>query len=101
MISTSGVIETIAGTGPTVFSGDGGLAVDANLASPLCVIITTNGEIIFTDMDNERIRKISTIAETGAMGYSGDSGFATNAVFSLPTFLALNPASGDIYVTYT
>lgn len=78
-INTSGIITTIAGTGISGYSGDGGPATLAQLSFPGSVIID-NGNNLYIGDYNDVIRKIdvsgniSTFAGTGITGYSGDGG---------------------------
>ncbi|MCD9025805.1 S-layer homology domain-containing protein [Cohnella silvisoli] len=93
----SGEISTIAGTGASWYSGDGGPATDAQLNYPRGVVVDGSGNVYIVDRDNERIRKvdaasgtISTIAGTGVAGYSGDGGHATEAQLNQPRGIALD-----------
>lgn len=61
MISTSGIITTVAGTGVSGFSGDDGPALQAELSHPISVAIDGNGNMYIADLDNIRVRKINTI----------------------------------------
>ena len=79
------IVSTIAGTGSSGFSGDGGAATAAQI-KPGGICIDTLGNIYF--IDDFGIRKIntsgiiSTVAGTGTggiTGYSGDGGQATSA----------------------
>ena len=54
----TGIISTIAGTGEWAFGGDGGPATAAQLHMPLSLIVEPDGDILFTDMWNGRIRRI-------------------------------------------
>jgi len=54
----TGVITTLAGTGQTVFSGDGGVATKANLGGPLGIALDGAGNIYLSDYGNYRIRKV-------------------------------------------
>lgn len=101
-IDASGIITTIAGTGVTGFSGDGGLAVNAKLYSPNWVTVDAAGNIYIADASNMRIRKIntsgiiSTIAGDGTNGSAGDGGPATSA--SLNGNLGMTfDAAGNMY----
>jgi hypothetical protein len=69
-VGTDGIITTIAGTGEAGFSGDGGAAVDAQLARPYGVTPGADGEIFIADADNHRVRRIgpSGIIQTIAGG---------------------------------
>ena len=57
-ISPSGIITTIAGNGTVGFSGDGGPATAARLASPATMWLDDSNNIFIADNGNHRIRKI-------------------------------------------
>lgn len=65
-ISTAGIITTIAGTGTTGYSGDGGPATAAELHNPNYVFCTDSGDIYISDQVNNVVRKLtaSTTATT-------------------------------------
>ncbi len=77
----------------------------ANLAllnAPTGVALDSGGNLIITDTDNERIRKVTagdgliiTVAGNGSAGSSGDSGAATSATVDTPTAIAID-GSGNI-----
>ena len=54
----SGIIDTIVGSGVFGFSGDGGPAVEATLASPRGVALDGAGRILIADFFNNRIRQV-------------------------------------------
>jgi hypothetical protein len=58
-ISTNGIINTMVGTGTLGFSGDGGAATAANIYYPLDVTMDMDGNLFFSDVGNNRIRKVS------------------------------------------
>jgi len=60
MVDRSGIITTIAGTGVHGYSGDGGPAVQAELAFPRSVAVGTDGTVYIADINNNRIRKIDS-----------------------------------------
>ena len=102
--AATGIITTVAGNGIFGFSGDGGAATSARLASPLGVDVDSSGNLYIADSNNNRIRKvtvatgiITTVAGTGVFGFSGDSGAATSATFRRPTGVAVD-SSGNIYI---
>jgi sugar lactone lactonase YvrE len=84
-VDTHGVITTVAGTGTSGFSGDGGPATSARLDAPVYVEVDGKGNLYIADLHNHRIRRvdskgiITTFAGTGQAGFSGDGGPATKA----------------------
>lgn len=103
MVSTEGIISTIAGTGDSGFSGDGGPGVEALLSYPTGVAVAGDGALYIADTRNHRIRRlaadgtITTVAGTGAAGYSGDGGPATLARLHSPRGVAVSDA-GLLYI---
>ncbi len=81
-------LTTIAGTGTSGFSGDGGLATNAKLKNPQGVAVDAVHNLYIADSGNYRVRKvdtnniITTVAGDGTNGFSGDGGLATNASLS-------------------
>jgi uncharacterized protein YjdB len=102
-VTTGGVISTIAGTGASGFSGDGGAATAAIFDGPTGIAVDSVGNVYLCDESNNRIRKVSTsgtvttIAGTGVAGYSGDGGAATAAEVNYPIGIAIDTA-GNIYI---
>jgi trimeric autotransporter adhesin len=84
-INNSGMISTIAGNGTAGFSGDGGLATAAQLRNPYAIGIDVAGNIYFSDLLNERVRKI-----TFASGIETLSSMNNINVFPNPANLELN-----------
>jgi len=74
-IDKEGMIHRVAGTGQQGFSGDGGLAIQAQLNNPHSMIFDAMGNLYFTDRLNNRIRRIdkngiiTTIAGSPHAGY--------------------------------
>lgn len=99
----SGAVSTIAGTGVSGFSGDGGPATAARLASPSAVVADRNGNLYIADQTNNRVRRVSnrgtitTVAGNGTFGYSGDSGLAGSAALASPTGVDVD-ATGNVYI---
>ena len=58
-VSTSGIITTVAGNGVPGFSGDGGAATAAQLSLPYAVAVDAAANIVFTDLNNRRVRRVS------------------------------------------
>jgi gliding motility-associated-like protein len=86
-VSSTGIITTVAGNGSRGYSGDGGLAVNAEIAYPGSVVVDRAGNL-YTGDGNHVIRKIdpsgviTTYAGNGTYGYSGDGGPAILASLS-------------------
>jgi len=57
-VDTSGTITTIAGTGVSGFSGDGGAATAAQISFPEDVAVDASGHVYIADYNNMRIREI-------------------------------------------
>lgn len=87
------------------FSGDGGLAGNAEMGATVGqMAFDSAGDLYFTDTANQRVRRvdyttgiISTIAGNGTAGYSGDGGNATSAKLSNPTGVAVD-SQGSVYI---
>ena len=101
-VNTSGIISTIAGTGYSGISGDGGLAIYANVDYTVGVAVDGFGNVYISG--SNRIRKIdattgkiSTVVGTGTGGYSGDGGPATSAQIWIPRCIKVD-AIGTLYI---
>ncbi|RYY38171.1 hypothetical protein EON62_00575, partial [archaeon] len=108
-VSEDGNITTVAGTGTSGFSGDGGAATAAKLNSPYGMSALTNpssgGVVLFiADTFNNCIRRvdeggnITTVAGTGTAGFSGNGGAAAVAKLNSPrsSFVWRNASSGGV-----
>ena len=97
------VIRTVAGGGNTVFSGDGGPAVDASFYHPKGIAVDSEGNIYFANSSNHRIQKvdtggiITTVAGNGNYGFSGDGGPAVNARINNPIGVTVD-SKGNIFI---
>ena len=105
--SSSGFISTLAGSGVAGYNGDGINANIALLNSPIAVAVLENGDVYFSDTDNNRLRLItisssliSTIAGTGTRGFNGDGILAKNAQLNTPTGIAVL-SNGDVFFADT
>lgn len=101
-ISTAGLVSTAAGTGTSGFSGDGGPATQAQLASPYSVISDSAGNLYIADQLNSRVRRVdgaSGVITTVAGGGTnlGEGVPATAAQLSFPLAVALD-AAGNLYI---
>lgn len=89
--ATTGIINTIAGTGVNSSTGDGGLATAATIRNIWDVSINGNGDVFIAGQNTDKIRKvdgttgnISTVIGTGIPGFSGDGGLANAAQIDDP-----------------
>ena len=105
--ATNGVITTVAGNGQSGFSGDGGPATEAALSRPRGVVVDGAGNLLITDSNNNRIRKvdaatgiIATVAGNGESRFSGDGGPAMVASLNQPFRLAVDRA-GNLFFADT
>ena len=104
MVTANGIITTLAGNGLAGYSGDGGPATQAQVASPTGIAVDLAGNVYVSDA-SALVRKISagtikTIAGTGSQGYTGDGGLALNALLDRPTGLAVD-AHANVYIADT
>lgn len=58
----SGKLETIAGNGSEEFTGDAGPATRAGLYGPYALYLAASGDVLFSDIFHNRIRRISATA---------------------------------------
>jgi len=110
----AGDIYTVAGTGLSGYSGDGGPATDAELSFPTSVAVDGTGNLVIADMQNNRIRVVATgtgtfygqamkagdiytVAGDGTQGYSGDGGPATGAELGGPGGVAVD-GTGNLVI---
>jgi mucin-19 len=104
MVTPTGVITTVAGSGDAGFSGDGGPAGSAKLNHPTGVAIDSSGNIFIADSDNNRIRRvdpagmISTFAGTGVADFGGDDEPAITAQLNLPRDVVVDNA-GNVFIS--
>ena len=102
--TATGIIDTVAGCGIEGYSGDGGPAVNAKIASPHGTTVDQHGNIYIAGLKNDRIRRvdastgiITTVAGNGEHGYLGDGGPATEAMLASPIAVTVS-ADGDLYI---
>jgi hypothetical protein len=98
-LDLSGVLTLVAGNGTPGFSGDGGLAINAQLKEPGPIALDAAGNLYILDASNARIRKIqngviSTIAGGGTQ--TGDNIPAVDAVLRNVSSVVAD-AAGNVY----
>jgi uncharacterized protein (TIGR03437 family) len=91
-VDRAGTLERIAGNGRNGYSGDGGAAVNAQLADPQGIAVDSGGTVYVADRDASAVRRITpggTISTfLDATQVNGPMGLAVNA-------------AGDLYVADT
>jgi len=104
----TGIITTFAGKDTAGYSGDGNLAINAQLNAPEDVCLNPAGTILYiADSSNNVIRAvtistgvIATFAGNGTSGFSGDTGPATSAELANPNGVATD-STGNLYIADT
>ena len=105
-VDTSGKISTVAGTGTVGYSGDGGLAVNAQILPPIGLAVDATGNLYIAESGAgvPHVRKvdasgiITTFAGSGSSaGFAGDGGLAVNAQLNTLAGLAVDKA-GNLYI---
>lgn len=104
IVNVAGIISTIAGTGQSGYSGDGGPAILAQLNEPYGVGVDKAGNIYVPDANNNVVRKINTLGVITTIagmqqsaGYNGDGGPATDAKLAFPWALTVD-SSGNVFI---
>ncbi len=105
-MNAAGILTRVAGTSSVGYSGDGGLATNAQLSTARYggLAVDGSGNVYIADSYNKVIRKvaaatgiITTVAGTGTHGHSGDGGPATSAALNFPTSVAVD-GFGNLYI---
>jgi sugar lactone lactonase YvrE len=108
-ISTAGIINTIAGMGvkgyPNGYSGDNGAGTSATMGTSFGMIGDSNGNLYYSDLNANRVRKISSSGIVTTFAGNGVSGFldsiaATSANLKGPRGLGID-TMGNVYVADT
>ncbi len=101
--ASSQIITTIAGTGSTTNTGDGGAEATATIDLPCLIRFDKSGNLYLTTDVGNSVRKIATngiinkLVGTGSGGFSGDGGQATAAKLKTTQGIALD-TFGNIYI---
>ena len=102
--SSNGNIQAFAGNATLAYSGDGGLATNAELNGPGSVFVDASGNVFIADTYNSVVREIvassgdiQTVAGNGTAGYSGDGVAPTTTELNSPEGVFVD-AQGDIFI---
>jgi uncharacterized protein (TIGR03437 family) len=92
MVSTSGIITTIAGStnGNCGYTGDGGPATSATLCQPMGLAISGN-RIYIADNHNAVVRMLTPVAGTG-----GQPGILTGGILNAASYAVSNGAGAPV-----
>lgn len=84
-------VVSVAGTGKSEYSGDGGPAMNAGVGGPFGVVVGPDGALYVCETTNHVVRRIdlkagtaTTVAGSGKKGYAGDGGPALKAMLNEP-----------------
>jgi uncharacterized repeat protein (TIGR03803 family) len=98
---STGDISTVVGNGDNAYGGDGGDPLLASISFSGSPVLDSNGDLIFADFGNNRIRKVSGGVITTVAGHGffyGDGGPADKATIFDPTDVAFDE-DGNMYIT--
>ncbi len=74
IVTTAGVISTVAGNGTGGYSGDGGQATATELYTPAGITFDAAGNLYIGDVENNRIRKVTTVGVISTVTGNGIPG---------------------------
>ncbi len=104
----TGMIDTVVGTGTAGYTGDGGVARQAQLSGPRDLEIGPDGHLYIADTDNSVIRAVDlasgtirTVAGTGEIGLDPEDGLlATETKLARPFGIEFDH-SGNLFISDT
>lgn len=100
MVTSDGLISTVAGNGIQGDSDDGGQATAGPLNAPAGVAVDAGGNLYIAEYSGCKIRRVSpqgvitTVAGNGYAGFAGDGGPASAAELQFPEDVAMDPSGG-------
>ncbi|MBL8235034.1 MAG: hypothetical protein JNL98_41415, partial [Bryobacterales bacterium] len=104
-IDTAGIITTVAGNGQSGSPVDGQPARSSPLRAPGGVAVEPAGTVVFSDVNDSRILRITaagtlvTIGGRDEIGYDGDGLAATAARMGFPRAMAVDRRNGNLFVS--
>jgi uncharacterized repeat protein (TIGR01451 family) len=101
-VSASGTITTVAGSGGSGFSGDGGAASSAKIIYPEGVAVDASGNLYIADSGNGRIREVNASGAIGTVvgGAVNDGGLGIFGLLNQPSGV-VRDTSGNTYISDT
>jgi sugar lactone lactonase YvrE len=107
VVDRDGIIHTVAGSGKTGYSGDGGPATKATFEGPWGIAVDGEENLFIADHQNCVVRKvarngtITTVAGTGDPSFNREKGPATKVMLNDPVGLFVDRDSGVLYIADT
>lgn len=102
-VDKAGTISTVAGTGKSGFSGDGGAAREATFSKPHSIALDGKGSLFICDIGNHRVRRVdlksglvTTFTGTGEKSVPKDGSSFLNAAISGPRAIDFDAAGHAI-----
>lgn len=104
MVTTTGLMNTVAGHGMATDSGNGGPATSAFLLGPIGLFLDTNNQIYICSASGNLVRIVTSGIINGfagtTSGNTGDGGPATSAQLNTPERIT-GDTTGRIYISDT
>ena len=106
IVTSAGIMSIYAGTGVAGSSGDGGLAINAQLNNPSSLAADISGNLYIVDYYNIKIRKVSSSGIITTFAGNGtwqpnltltDGGLATSAALNYPYDVGVD-TNGNVYI---
>jgi adhesin/invasin len=101
-VPAAGTICTVAGSGESGYSGDGGPALEARMSLPIEVLAVPGGDLLILDWNNHRLRKLAAdgtmrhVAGRGELGGTLDD--PAKSDFNHPTGMVLHPDGRTLFI---
>lgn len=102
-VDSGGTIHTVAGTGVSGYTGDGGYATSSKLSWPQGIAVGPDGSLYIAEFGNNIIRRVgpdgvlTTVAGNRTQGFCGDGGPAVDACLYDPEDVEV-AEDGSLYI---
>jgi hypothetical protein len=103
-VIATGIISTLAGTGSSGSTGDGGAATAATFWAPARISYDGGSNLYIADQNNNKVRYVDlnsnfvyNLAGNGGTGFTGDGGAATAATVWIPCGVAADKY-GNVFI---